>query len=257
MNDNHDFFRLTSLLREHDALSRMRYGGEALLVPVMVREDVLLADLLALDRQIGAASANVEAFLNGASYNHMQFWGARGTGKSSLVRALFHQYRGQGLAIIQLASDDLQDLAYLLWVMGQVPRHFMVFIDDLSFSAHDDGYRALKAVLDGSLTGIAANVMLVVTSNRRHFLPESHADSQAIHPEEDVEEHISLSERFGLRLSFHPLRQDEYLKAVSHWLGMPELDEATRRAALQFALAAGSRSARVASQFARSRSNRE
>ncbi|MDO5091524.1 MAG: DUF815 domain-containing protein [Cardiobacteriaceae bacterium] len=253
MNDNHDFFRLTSLLREHDALSRMRYGGEAMLVPVTVREDVRLSDLLALERQITAATANVEAFLRGDAYNHMQFWGARGTGKSSLVRALFHHYRNQGLAIVQLASDDLHDLAYLLWTMGQVSRHFVVFIDDLSFSADDGGYRALKAVLDGSLTGIAANVMLVVTSNRRHFLPEHHADDRALHPEEDVEEHISLSERFGLRLSFHPLKQDEYLAAVAHWLEVDVLDEATRRAALQFALAAGSRSARVASQFVRSR----
>lgn len=250
MNDNHDFFRLTSLLREHGALSRMRYAGESLLVPVSVREDVRLADLLGLERQKTAACDNVEAFLDGRRYHHVQLWGARGTGKSSLVRALFHHYRERDLTIVQFANDDLEDLAYLLWVMGQVPRHFMVFIDDLSFSENDGSYRALKAVLDGSLTGIAANIMLMVTSNRRHFIAESHADEQALHPEEDVEEYVSLSERFGLRLSFHPLRQQEYLDAVAHWLGVDALDEATSRAALQFALAAGSRSARVASQFA-------
>lgn len=250
MNDNHDFFRITTLLREHDAFSRMRYLGERLLVPVTVRKDVALDDLLGIERQKTQACANVEAFLAGRDYHHMQFWGARGTGKSSLVRALFHHFAPQGLAVMQLANDDLEDLAYLLWVMGQVKRFFLVFIDDLSFPEHDGSYRALKAVLDGSLTGIAPNVMLVVTSNRRHFLAETHPDDQAVHPEEDVEEHISLSERFGLRLSFHPLRQQEYLDAVAHWLGLDTLDEATTRAALQFALAAGSRSARVASQFA-------
>ena len=250
MNDNHDFFRLLGVLREQSALARLSYGAERMLVAVKVREDVLLSDLLGLDRQKSAACANIDAFLAQAPYQHMQFWGARGTGKSSLVRALYHHYAAQGLAILQLANDDLQDLAYLLWVMGQVERHFVVFIDDLSFPEHDSSYRALKAVLDGSLTGVPDNVMLVVTSNRRHFLAETHGSDQAIHPEEDVEEHISLSERFGLRLSFHPLRQQEYLDAVAHWLGVDTLDEATIRAALQFSLAAGSRSARVARQFA-------
>lgn len=250
MNDNHDFFRLLTLLREQSALSRMRYLGEKLLVPVKVREDVHLDDLLGLSRQKQAACANLNAFLANAPSQHMQFWGARGTGKSSLVRALYHHYAPQGLAVVQLANDDLEDLGYLLWVMGQVERHFLVFIDDLSFPEHDSSYRALKAVLDGSLTGIADNILLVVTSNRRHFLAETHALHDAVHPEEDVEEHISLSERFGLRLSFHPLRQQEYLDAVAHWLGVAALDDATTRAALQFALAAGSRSARVARQFA-------
>lgn len=255
MNNPHDVTGLTALLREEDALSRMHYQGRALLVPVAVREDVRLADLQGLDAHKASACANLEAFLDHRPYNHMQFWGARGTGKSSLVRALFHHYRRQGLTIVQLANDDLQDLAYLLWVMGQVDKSFLVFIDDLSFPEHDSSYRALKAVLDGSITGIADNVMLVVTSNRRHFLAETHADGQAIHPEEDVEEHISLSERFGLRLSFHPLRQEEYLQAVAHWLNMAALDKDTERAALRFALTAGSRSARVAIQFARSRTS--
>lgn len=250
MNDNHDFFRITTLLREHNAFSRLRYLDERMLVPITVRDDVQLADLLGIDRQKAAACANVEAFLAGQDYDHMQFWGARGTGKSSLVRALFHHFASKGLAVVQLANDDLQDLAYLLWVIGQVKRHFLVFIDDLSFPEHDGSYRALKAVLDGSLTGIATNVMLVVTSNRRHFLAETHQDGRAVHPEEDVEEHISLSERFGLRLSFHPLRQQEYLDAVAHWLGVESLDEAGGKRALQFALAAGSRSARVAARFA-------
>lgn len=250
MNDNHDFFRLITLLREHRAFSRMRYQGTRLLVPVEVRDDVRLADLLGIERHKALACANLDAFLTGQEYDHMQFWGARGTGKSSLVRALFHHFAERGLVAVQLGNDDLEDLAYLLWVMGQVDRHFMVFIDDLSFPEHDGSYRALKAVLDGSLTGIARNVLLVVTSNRRHFLAETHQSEEALHPEEDIEEHISLSERFGLRLSFHPLRQQEYLDAVAHWLERDTLDEATTRAALQFALAAGSRSARVASQFA-------
>lgn len=234
------------------AFARLHWAGGRELVPIRVRDDVMLDDLLAIDAQKRTAHANIAAFLAGNAYNHMLLWGARGTGKSSLVRALFHAF--DALHILQIACDDLAELAYLLWLLGKRDaRHYLLYIDDLSFAADDRGYRALKAVLDGSLQGIPDNVMLCVTSNRRHLLSEVHSDERAIHPQEDVEEHISLAERFGLRLAFHPLSQRDYLAVVAHWLARSALDYDAQieRAALQFALARGSRSARVAAQFVR------
>ncbi|UJF24154.1 ATP-binding protein [Suttonella sp. R2A3] len=234
------------------AFARLQWQGAWQLVPISVRDDVLLDDLLGIDTQKTAAHSNVAAFLNNQPYNHMLLWGARGTGKSSLVRALFHAFAH--LSIVQLACDDLDELAYLLWLLGKRDtQHYLLYIDDLSFAADDGSYRALKAVLDGSLQGIPDNVMLCVTSNRRHLLSEYHSDERAIHPQEDIEEHISLSERFGLRLAFHPLSQSGYLTAVAYWLKQSgiEYDEQIERSALQFALARGSRSARVAAQFVR------
>lgn len=243
---------LNQVLDQGRAFARLRWQGRAHLLPVTVRDDVQLDDLLGIEQHKQAVGENLVRFLAGKSYNHMLLWGARGTGKSSLVRALFHA--NPALAMIQLACDDLEDLAFLLWVLGERREQcYLVYIDDLSFAADDGSYRALKAVLDGSLQGIPANVMLCVTSNRRHLLAEYHRGDDAVHPEEDVEEHISLSERFGLRLSFHPLSQQGYLDAVAHWLAQDgyQVDESSRRAALQFALARGSRSARVAEQFVR------
>lgn len=242
---------MNTVLDQGRAFARLRWQKQAHLLPVSVRDDVMLDDLLGIDAHKAAVSENIKRFLSGRRYNHMLLWGARGTGKSSLVRAVFHAY--DALAMIQLACDDLEDLAFLLWVLAQRSgQHYLIYIDDLSFAANDGSYRALKAVLDGSLQGIPNNVMLCVTSNRRHLLAEYHGDD-AVHPEEDVEEHISLSERFGLRLSFHPLSQRAYLNAVAHWLAVlgVETDEAVERAALQFSLACGSRSARVAEQFVR------
>lgn len=240
-------------LSQGQAFCRMRYQERAYVVPVVVREDVYLDDLLDIDRQKDAVSSNLERFLAGKSYNHMLLWGARGTGKSSLVRAMFHALKSRGLKLLQVACDDLQDLAFLLWVLARQEDKFMVYVDDLSFAANDGSYRALKAVLDGSIAGIPENVILCVTSNRRHLISEYHTQEQAIHPEEDVEEQISLAERFGLRLSFHPLSQTQYLEVVAYWAGRAGLamDEALERLALQFSLARGSRSARVAEQFVR------
>lgn len=218
------------------------------LLPVRVRTDVQLDDLLGLDAQKAALGHNLHNFLGGAPYNHVLLWGARGTGKSSLARALYLAH-ADALSIVQISPDDVAELALLLWRLERQPGRFLVLIDDLSFSAEDRAYRALKSTLDGALCAIPANVLLLVTSNRRHLLLEKHAAADALHPEEDVEEQISLSERFGLRLAFHPLSQEQYLDAVAHWLGVDSLDADSRRAALQFALARGSRSARVAAQF--------
>lgn len=244
--------QLREQLREGNAFCRMRYDGTRYIVPVTVREDVVLDDLLEIASQKIAVMDNLQQFLAGRSYNHILLWGARGTGKSSLVRAAFHALHHHDLALLQLSCDDLQDLGFLLWVIGQQTRKFIVYIDDLSFAPDDDSYRALKAVLDGSIAGMPNNVVLCVTSNRRH-LSEVYPCEQAIHPEENVEEQISLAERFGLRLSFHPLSQKQYIEIVAHWAKKAKIrcDDDLQRAALQFALARGSRSARVAEQFVR------
>ena len=210
--------RLLETFSAGDAFVRMTYQGAAHILPVALREDVL--------------------------------WGARGTGKSSLSRAALLHYRARGLKSLQIACDDLADLPFLLWTLAHSPAPYLIYIDDLSFSAGDGSYRALKAVLDGALGGIAPNLLLCLTSNRRHLLAEYHRDDRALHPQEDEEEQVSLAERFGLRLAFHPLDQEQYLATVAHWLGRP-LDSVTRQKALQYALAHGSRSARVAAQCAK------
>lgn len=234
-----------------DAFVRMTYQGAAHLLPVALREDVHLDDLLGIDRQKTSLLQNIEYFLSGKPCQHMLLWGARGTGKSSLIRAALLHYRARGLKSLQIACDDLADLPFLLWTLAHSAEPYLIYIDDLSFSAGDGSYRALKAVLDGALGGIAPNLLLCLTSNRRHLLAEYHRDDRALHPQEDEEEQVSLAERFGLRLAFHPLDQEQYLATVAHWLGRP-LDPATRQKALQYALAHGSRSARVAAQCARS-----
>lgn len=244
---------LTAVLAEGSAFSRMRYNGQSYLVPVEVEPDAAMDDLLGIEAHKNAVQTNIARFLAGKPYNHMLLWGARGTGKSSLIRAVFADNAAQGLVLLQLACDDLQDLGFLLWAISRVPRKFMIYIDDLSFSDNDSSYRVLKAVLDGSIAGMPKNALLCVTSNRRHLLTERCRSDDAIHPEEDIEEQISLAERFGLRLSFHPLSQQQYLEAAAHWAarrGIVFTDDA-RRAALQFSLARGSRSARVAEQFVR------
>ncbi len=238
-------------LAHGDAFVRMSYQGAAHLLPVALRDDVRLDDLLGIDRQKNALLQNIDHFLDGKPCQHTLLWGARGTGKSSLIRAALLHYRARGLKSLQIACDDLADLPFLLWTLAHSPDPYLIYIDDLSFSAGDGSYRALKAVLDGALGGIAPNLLLCLTSNRRHLLAEYHRDERALHPQEDEEEQVSLAERFGLRLAFHPLDQEQYLATVAHWLGRP-LDPATRQQALQYALAHGSRSARVAAQCARS-----
>ncbi|MDZ7621969.1 MAG: ATP-binding protein [Candidatus Competibacteraceae bacterium] len=221
-----------------------------------------LADLRQIERQKAALDLNARQFLAGRPCNNVLLWGARGTGKSSLIKALLNEYADQGLRLIEVDKHDLIDLPDIVAPLDDRPERFLLYCDDLSFEANDPSYKALKAMLDGSISTAPDNVLLCATSNRRHLLPESMRDNQdarlvegELHPSEAVEEKISLSERFGLWLSFQPFGQADYLAIVAYWLeqlGDPSrLDEAAREAALRWALQRGSRSGRVAWQFAR------
>ncbi len=217
-----------------------------------------LSRLAAVDNQMGHLVRNTEQFLAGRPANNALLSGARGTGKSSLVKALLHEYGERGLRLIEVDKTDLLTLPVLLGILAERPEKFIVFCDDLSFEAGDDGYKALKTALDGGLSQRADNVLVYATSNRRHLMPESMADNQArtgangeVHPQEAVEEKVSLSDRFGLWLSFYPFDQTAYLAAVANWLdeaGLP-FDDTARQAALNWSLTRGSRSGRVAWQF--------
>ena len=220
-------------------------------------------DLKHVDDQKGALRENTERFVRGLPANNALLTGARGTGKSSLIRACLHEFSGRGLRLIEVDKRDLIDIADIVDIIAERSERFIIFCDDLSFDANEAGYKELKAALDGSIAGTADNVLIYASSNRRHLMPELMRDNLAtrydsdgeIHPAEAVEEQVSLSERFGLWLSFYPFRQDDYLDIVSHWLqrfGLPQHEVAEARAeALQFALQRGSRSGRVALQFAR------
>ncbi len=232
------------------------------LQPVRYPHRLRLQDLRQIDRQKTEMQRNAQQFLAGLPCNNALLWGARGTGKSSLIKALLNEYAGHGLRLIEVDKHDLMDLPDIVEPLYDRPERFMLYCDDLSFEATDPSYKSLKAVLDGSISAAPDNVMLCVTSNRRHLLPEymsDNLDAQLVegelHHGEAVEEKISLSERFGLWLSFHPFTQDEYLAIVSYWLEnlgyAPGLTEEPRKMALQWALQRGSRSGRVAWQFAR------
>ncbi len=220
-------------------------------------------DLLGVEVQREAILRNTEQFVRGLPANNVLLTGARGTGKSSLVRACLARFADQGLRLIEVDKDDLVDLPLIADAIADRPERFIVFCDDLSFEPGDASYKALKAALDGSVAAAAENLLIYATSNRRHLLPESmrenlesrHDEDGDLHPGETAEEKISLSERFGLWLSFRPFRQDDYLDIVAHWLARFDLDApaiaAARTEALQFALQRGSRSGRVAIQFAR------
>ncbi len=232
------------------------------LQPVRHPHRLRLRDLQCIDRQKAELERNVRQFLAGRPFNNALLWGARGTGKSSLLKALLNEYAGQGFRLIEVDKHDLIDLPAIVEPLYERPERFMLFCDDLSFTADDPSYKALKAVLDGSISAAPDNVMLCVTSNRRHLLPEfmsENLDARLIdgelHQGEAVEEKISLSERFGLWLSFHPFSQDDYLAIVAYWLEAlgytPGLTAENRQAALQWGLQRGSRNGRVAWQFAR------
>ena len=223
-----------------------------------------LDDLCHIDYQRHELERNTRQFLAGLPANNALLWGARGTGKSSLVKALLNQYADQGLRLIEVQPQDLKDLPDIVAPLFDRPERFIVFADDLTFAAHDPSYTALKAILDGSIASVPDNVIIYATSNRRHLLPEFQQDNQAaqilegeLHPSEAVEEKISLSERFGLWLSFYPFDQAQFLQLVWHWLRRFAMDPApaeasgVEQAALQYALRRGSRSGRVAWQFAR------
>jgi uncharacterized protein len=217
--------------------------------------------LLGIERQKDMLARNTEQFVRGLPANNALLWGSRGTGKSSLIRAMLEQFAGQGLRLIEVERRDLADLPEIVEPLYGREERFVIFSDDLSFEADDPSYKALKATLDGSVAAAPENVLIYATSNRRHLLPEYQRDNQdsravdgEIHHGEAVEEKISLSERFGLWLAFHPFRQDDYLAIVFHTLQRMEIPfdaETVRPEALRFALERGSRSGRVAAQFAR------
>lgn len=229
---------------------------------------IRLDDLQNIDRQRTELERNTRQFLKRLPANNALLWGSRGTGKSSLVKALLNEYHGEGLRVLEVDKNDLIDLPDVVERIEGRPERFLLFCDDLSFEADDSSYKALKAILDGSVHAPPENVLIYATSNRRHLLPEymkdnldAHHVNGEIHHSEAVEEKISLSERFGLWLSFYPFKQEEYLQIVSHWLksfDVPAPDgEAVRTAALQWALARGSRSGRSAYQFARDWAGRQ
>jgi hypothetical protein len=239
-----------------------RRHGRAELKPVRVPHRIRLADLQDVDQQKTRIERNTRQFLAGHRANNVLLTGARGTGKSSLIKALLNEFAGQGLRVIEVDKTDLVDLPEIVELVEQRPERFILFCDDLSFEEGEDAYKALKSVLDGSVSAVSENVLVYATSNRRHLMPEYHDENlQArhvdgeIHPGEATEEKISLSERFGLWISFYPFSQDEYLDIVAHWLmqfGVPKRRiAAARQDALQWALMRGSRSGRVAWQFAR------
>ena len=232
------------------------------LVPVPHPHRIGLADLLFVDKQKHLITQNTKQFVQGRPANNVLLTGSRGTGKSSLVKALLSEYAADGLRLIEVGKPALADLPHIIAQVSGRPERFILYCDDLSFNADEPGYQALKAALDGSLVAFSDNLLIYATSNRRHLMPESMQDNLAtkyvgdeIHPGESVEEKISLSERFGLWVSFYPFSQEEYLDIVSHWLkhfGVTgEMDEVARQAALQWSIQRGSRSGRVGWQFAR------
>ena len=217
-----------------------------------------LSRLAAVDGQMQRLVRNTEQFLQGRPANNVLMTGARGTGKSSLVKALLHEYADAGLRLVEVDKSDLVGLPYLLGLLAARPEKFIVFCDDLSFEEGDDAYKALKTALDGGLSQRSHNVLVYATSNRRHLMPEYMADNIAttgvrgeVHPKEVVEEKVSLSDRFGLWLSFYPFDQEAYLAAVQSWLDEAGLamDDTARQAAWNWSLARGGRSGRVAWQF--------
>lgn len=239
-----------------------RQNGRGRLAPISAPHAIRLDDLQDVDNQKARLDQNTRQFLAGRRANNVLLTGARGTGKSSLVKALLTAYAGRGLRLIEIDKTDLMDLPDVVELVAGRPERFILFCDDLSFEEGEAAYKALKSVLDGSLAAVPDNVLIYATSNRRHLMPEYHDENLQthhvdgeIHPGEAVEEKISLSERFGLWLSFYPFSQDEYLAVVNHWLrvfGVPEATiAAVRQEALQWALMRGSRSGRVGWQFAR------
>ncbi|MDA0571309.1 ATP-binding protein [Burkholderia gladioli] len=243
--------------------------GRGYLQAVPAISQIALDDLHNIDRQKGLIEQNTRQFVTRRPANNVLLTGARGTGKSSLIKACLNAFAADGLRLIEVDKDDLHDLGDIVDLISARPERFIVFCDDLSFEDGESGYKALKVALDGSISAQSDNVLIYATSNRRHLLPEYMSDNQSykhlpdgeIHPGEVVEEKISLSERFGLWVSFYPFKQDDYLAIVGHWLrhfGCDEAQvEAARGDALVWALERGSRSGRVAWQFARDRSGRQ
>ncbi len=243
---------------------RRRSNGHGVLEPVKHVAPLGLKELKEIDGQREKIVRNTEQFINGLPANNVLLTGSRGTGKSSLVKACLNEFANKGLRLIEIDKADVVDLPDIVELVGERKEYFIVFCDDLSFEDGEAGYKALKSILDGSVSAASPNVLIYATSNRRHLLPEymkdnlsyTHTDDGEVHPGEVIEEKISLSERFGLWVSFYPFSQEEYLTIVTQWLtslGLKgdALFESARPEALVWALERGSRSGRVAYQFAR------
>ena len=237
-------------------------SGRGWLQAVRHPHPIRLADLTNIDDQKARIVANTRQFVAGQPANNVLLTGTRGSGKSSLVKAVLNEFSGKGLRLIEVDKDELVDLPDIVDLLEGRPERFIIFCDDLSFEAGESAYKALKSILDGSIAAPPDNILIYATSNRRHLMPEYFAENldtrrvdDEIHPGEAIEEKISLSERFGLWISFYPFSQDDYLDIVRHWLHHFGVGAAKiagcERDALNWALGRGSRSGRVAWQFAR------
>jgi uncharacterized protein len=243
-------------------------GGSGWIEPVRHVAPIRLSALVEVEPQKQRLLRNTEQFVAGLGANNVLLTGARGTGKSSLIKACLNEFSERGLRLIEVDKTDLVDLPDIVDLVAERPERFIIFCDDLSFDEGEPGYKALKSILDGSVSQSSDNVLIYATSNRRHLLPEymkenlsyQHLDNGEVHPGEVIEEKISLSERFGLWVSFYPFSQDEYLAIVAQWLRGFGVDEASivaaRQESLVWALERGSRSGRVAYQFAKDYSGR-
>lgn len=270
--------RLEYLLPESPALPDMtsahafrwqKQGFSRQLARVAETATIRLSDLQCIDRQKQAIDRNTRQFLQGLPANHALLWGPRGTGKSSLIKALFNEYREAGLKLIEVDRKDMVDLPDIITLLHGQPGRYIVYCDDLSFEANDPSYKALKVVIDGSISQTPDNLLIYATSNRRHLVPEymqenlqSEMREGELHFSEAIEEKISLSERFGMWLAFHSFSQDEYLQIVDYWMSkinrVPLKNPGDmHKAALQWALEHGSRSGRSAWQFARDWTGRQ
>jgi hypothetical protein len=250
------------------ALRWRRRGERGWLEAITHPQSLDMAKLTGIDQQKQRINQNTQHFVTGKPANNVLLTGARGTGKSSLIKAMLTEYAPQGLRVIEVDKADLVDLADITQQLAGRTERYIIFCDDLSFEAEEAGYKALKAALDGTLAAAPDNVLIYATSNRRHLMPEYMSENEKtqhhgaeVHPNEAVEEKISLSERFGLWLSFYPFDQDAYLAAVAVWLDALKVNitdpEQLRREALQWALARGTRSGRTAWQFARDYAGRD
>jgi len=242
---------------------RKRSSGHGVLEPVRHIGQMALDDLKEIDQQKEKIQRNTLQFIESKPANNVLLTGARGTGKSSLIKACLNTYAPRGLRLIEVDKQDMVDLPDIIEVVAERPEKFIIFCDDLSFDEGEPGYKALKSILDGTVAAATANVLIYATSNRRHLLPEymkdnlsyTHTEDGEVHPGEVIEEKISLSERFGLWVSFYPFSQEEYLHIVDQWLHSLQVPqkmwEQAHPESLVWALERGSRSGRVAYQFAR------
>ena len=252
--------------KETAAAVWIRQGWSGALTPVVERNSITLENLLEIDRQKKSVVANTEQFCKGFPANNVLLWGARGTGKSSLIQSLINSFYNDGLRIIEIDKNSLRNIAVIVEEVRAEPYRFIVVCDDLSFEADDPSYKEIKSALEGSIVGTSSNILIYATSNRRHLLPEKMEDNLSasyergeVHQAEAVEEKISLSDRFGIWLSFAPFTQDQYIRVVKYWLQAFENDfsveapwtEELEKEAIRWALGRGIRSGRTANHFAR------